>query len=218
MNKIRSDSILNRLTPDQREMVEGWLFIECVGYVETRDRVKRMWNVECSLSAVGRFYRRKVQLRTLDELDQADEAAEAVNGSKADVAKIRDAALKVIAKRLLERSMDDGDPKELTALGKLLADAEKRDLQRQRLKLAREKFEFNAARAALKQLPLMNELKEDELDREDDRMQAMRMRLCEGKVPNDPYFKKTRIERAKELAARAEVARQEVAPFLAEGL
>jgi hypothetical protein len=157
-------------------------------------------------------------LRTLDELDQADEAAEAVNGSKADVAKIRDAALKVIAKRLLNLAMDNGDPKELTALGKLLADAEKRDLQRQRLKLAREKYEFNAARAALKQLPLMNELKEDELDRQDDRMQAMRMRLCGGRVPNDPVFKKMRIERAKELAARAETARREVAPFLAEGL
>jgi hypothetical protein len=55
--------------------------------------------------------------------------------------------LKVIGQRLLEKAMGGGDMKELVALGRLMTDGERREIQRERLALAREKFEFEYMKA-----------------------------------------------------------------------
>jgi hypothetical protein len=67
--------------------------------------------------------------------------------------------------------------KELATLGRVLTQSEEREIQRGRLALAREKFEFKAAKAALKQLPLLDQMTQEDQEREDARMDAIRLAI-----------------------------------------
>jgi len=69
MSKIRCDSIWNGLTPEQRQTLEHWLFVENMGYKEASERAQKEWGVTGSSVSVGRFYRRVERERVLDELE-----------------------------------------------------------------------------------------------------------------------------------------------------
>ena len=60
MRKMRDDSTWNQLTPEQRETLEGWLFDENLGYVETLERVQKEFGLEATIASLGRYYRRRL--------------------------------------------------------------------------------------------------------------------------------------------------------------
>ena len=140
MSKMRSDSNWNELTPEQREALEHWLFEENLGYANVVERAKKEWGLDSSVSSVGRYYRRRRAERTVESLDEAAESAEAIEATAAKADKLRSAALKVLAQRFLEEAMEGGDGKVLARLGRVLLHHEEREIQRERLALAREKF------------------------------------------------------------------------------
>jgi len=84
---------------------------------------------------------------------------------------------------MLEKAMAGGDVKELAALGKLLTDGERREIQRERLALARERFEFSAAEAALAELPYAEQMTEEEVKAEDARLLVIKHRLFGKNLP-----------------------------------
>ena len=49
---MRDDSTCNRLTAEQREKLESWLFDENLGYVETLARVQKDFGVEATISSL----------------------------------------------------------------------------------------------------------------------------------------------------------------------
>ena len=49
---MRDDSTWNRLTAEQREKLESWLFDENLGYAETLARVQKDFGVEATISSL----------------------------------------------------------------------------------------------------------------------------------------------------------------------
>jgi hypothetical protein len=49
---MRDDSTWNRLTAEQREKLESWLFDGNLGYVETLARVQKDFGVEATISSL----------------------------------------------------------------------------------------------------------------------------------------------------------------------
>ncbi len=76
--------------------------------------------------------------------------------------------------------MEGCDIKELRTLGRLMADSEEREIRCRRLALAREKFEFKAAKAVWKQMPLLNQMLQEDEAREDERIDAIRLAIFGG--------------------------------------
>src|SRR5580658_4350172 len=68
MRKMRDDSTWNRLTPEQRETLESWLFDENLGYEKTLERVQTEFGLEATIASLGRFYRRRARERQAEEL------------------------------------------------------------------------------------------------------------------------------------------------------
>ena len=62
---------------------------------------------------------------------------------------MRVATLKVMSRRLFEPAIEANDLKELATLGRLMNQYEEREIQRGRLALARERWEFKASRRRL---------------------------------------------------------------------
>ena len=155
-------------------MFEEWLFEERVGYREAQERAQREWNVTGSLMSISRFYRRIEKERVIGDMDQALESSAEVAQNPAKVEGLWRSGLKVVAMQFFEKAMSRGDVKELTALGRLVSENEQREIQKGRLALARERFEFRAAKAALAQMPLMNRMRAEEDAREDARILAVK--------------------------------------------
>jgi len=183
MNKLRADSTWNELTSEQREKLDEWLFEEEVSYQEARERAQREWGIESSIASVGRYYRRGRNARMLEEMAETQATAKALNGTGLNMKTLRSSALKVIGKRLFEKAMDGCDVKELAALGRLVSEGEKREIQRARLALERERFEFSAAEAALAELPHVEEMTEEEVKLENARIEAIKRRLFGTDLP-----------------------------------
>jgi hypothetical protein len=68
-------------------------------------------------------------------------------------------------------------------LARIILEAERRQIQRERLELAREKFHFNAAEAALAELPHVGEMTAEEMEREKARVDGIINRLFGKEVP-----------------------------------
>jgi len=189
MSKIRSDSIWNSLPPEQREKLEHWLFVERIGYKEASERALKEWGVTGSETSVGRYYRRIQKERVVDELEEMAETAVEVNAAEGKLESLKSSTMKVVGMRMLQNVVARGDVKELALLGRVMTQSEEKEIQRGRLKLAREKFEFNAAKAVLKQLPLLEKMTQEDQEREDAKIDAIRLEIFGTPPPDfeDPW-------------------------------
>jgi hypothetical protein len=187
MSKIRSDSIWNSLPPEQRQKLEHWLFVERIGYKEASERAQKEWGVTGSETSVGRFYRRIEKERVVDELEEAAETATGLNAAEGKVESLKSSAMKVVGMRLLENVVARGDVKELATLGRVLSQSEEKEIQRGRLALAREKFEFNSAKAVLKQMQLLEKMAQEDQEREDAKIDAIRLAIFGSDPVDDNY-------------------------------
>jgi len=151
---MRDDSTWNRLTPEQRETLEGWLFDENLGYAKTLERVQKEFGMEATMASLGRFYRRRVRERQVEELVEAQAAASELNDLPVSVASLREAAVKLVGKAVLKLAGERPEELEqLVSFTKLLLESEDNDLRRSRLKLAEKYFDYEATTASLTELP-----------------------------------------------------------------
>ena len=170
MRKMRCDSTWNALTAEQRVRLDGWLFADNLGYRKIVERVKSEWGVTGTEDSLGRYYQRRATERAVAELRETAESAAEVSAAGGQVESLRSSSFKLIGKRLLETTLAKGSVNELAALGRLLLEQEEREIERGRLELAREKFQFKAAEAALAQLPKLNELSREDDERAEARL------------------------------------------------
>jgi pterin-4a-carbinolamine dehydratase len=61
----------------------------------------------------------------------------------------------------------------VASLAKVLLESERWEIQRERLALARERFQFDAAEAALAEIPRVSEMTEEEVKKEKERVQGI---------------------------------------------
>ncbi len=154
MRKMRDDSTWNQLTPEQREMLESWLFDENLGYAKTLERVQQEFGVETTIASVGRFYRRRARERQIEELVEAQAAADELNELPVSVAGLREAAVKLVGKAVLKLASEKpAELEQLASFTKLLLESEDNDIRRARLKLAEKYFDYEATAAAQEEWP-----------------------------------------------------------------
>ena len=177
MNKLRCDAIWNELTPEQREKIEEWLLKENLGVKEVHERAQKELGLGCSLSTIWRFHGLLLKLRSVDELGESQGAAEDVAGAGAKLDDLRSSSMKLIVARLLDKAMTRGDLKEISALGRLMLMHEEREIQRDRVDLSRERFQFKMSKAALEALPLLDEMSKDDEERELARIEAIKQKI-----------------------------------------
>jgi len=182
--KLRADSNWSGLSGEQRQTLERWLFEENLSYKETLERAKKEFGIEASLGSVQRFRRRVIKERTVAAMIEAEKSADEVTATTANLEKLRSSGWKVVGKQFLEKAMEGCDIKELKALGHLMAESEEREIRHARLLLAREKFEYRAAKAVLKHLPKLEQMRLEDEEREDARIDAIRLAIF-GRDPVD---------------------------------
>jgi hypothetical protein len=165
------------MRPEHRNIITTWLHNEGRSYRDVIYFAERELGIKLSLAAVSRFYYQGLQQQSIVELADAHEAAQEIQESPGDIETFRKSAMKMVHLRFLQKSMANADVQEIAVLGRIVAQAEEREIRRERVKLARDKFQFKAVRAALKLVPLAQKFKEEKLKREEEEMEAFARRL-----------------------------------------
>src|SRR5689334_16223996 len=68
MRKLRPDSTWNRLTPGQKQTLEGWLFDENIRYREALTRVLAQFGIKTSMRSLAEYYNRLARERWLRQV------------------------------------------------------------------------------------------------------------------------------------------------------
>ena len=185
MRKIRSNAMWNGLSAQEREILERWLFEEQLGYDQALERARSEFGFEGSVSSVRRFYHRMAELRMARDLAPDEDGASEEESLRAGMRALG----RLFAQQVTENPTA---VKEWRDMARLLLQSEanrlaeeRSDIWRGGLALAREKYEFDAAEAALKQLENREDLDAEELAREKARIQAIRERLYGRKLTQE---------------------------------
>jgi len=152
--KMRSDAVWNQLTAEQKEILDGWLFEERLGYAKIVARVAKEFGLKSTVSSLGMYFRRRAADRQGWEMVEARNLSETVNGLAGDIGHIRQAAVNLAGKVALRTAVEEPDKLEaLVALARVLLESEKNDLRRERIKQVDRQFEFQATMAAQEDIP-----------------------------------------------------------------
>jgi len=192
LNKLRSDATWSALSVDQRETIERWLFEDNLSCREIEKRAQSELGLTYSKSAISRLYQHLRFRRAFESLATAQANSTDVNAAAADLAALRSASRKLITARLLEKTMENAGASELHALARLILQSEDREIQRERVALARDRFQFKASQAALKVLPMLDEMTQEQEAMELARIEKIKLAIF-GSKPlsevNDPLSK-----------------------------
>ena len=224
MNKLRCDSTWAALAPPQKEALTRWLFEENLGYDAVLARVQKEFGLTASKTSLAGYYQTLAREHLCDEFSDAHATAASVLDAEAKLPALRDAALKLIGKKLLDCTLQRGTPRELPALANLLLCSEQHEIQHAWLALAREKFEFKAAKAALKALPLVNEMNQEDEARETARIEKIKLALfgrrlldqIESGCVLDPAKPFVSVDRASDVSTDTQTHTQQTHPITPE--
>jgi hypothetical protein len=142
MRKQRSDSMDSRLTPQSREVLERWLFVDKLSYTECQARLRAEFSVSCSLGALQNWYQHKAQDRLLDRIASGRHLAEAIDRDlRASAPALEDSAFNLLSQLAFQLATGDTpNIKDLTHLLQTL-------IKRKEWELDRDKFEHLRRRA-----------------------------------------------------------------------
>jgi len=145
--KPRSDSKLDSLNPELKEMLRGWLLDENLSYAAAKDRLLQDFNVRTSERALHKFYRsRCFVLRSSEAKAFAEEAVRIAKDSSQDYDEAIGALVKQRAFELAYAR--DGDLDALQIVTKILGDSAKLDLKRKDQLLAERRIALLEQKAA----------------------------------------------------------------------
>jgi hypothetical protein len=141
MRKMRADSTWARLTPEQLDLLDEWLFEQRLGYATALARAEKEFGLRASLSSMGRYYRFCAAERQVMGLVKAQKAAMELNAVTADKDDLRTAAVKLVGKAALKVDAEQPEQVEsLALLTNILLKSEENDIRRARVKLAEQQF------------------------------------------------------------------------------
>ena len=139
MNKPHNNSVFAKLTPEQLETLEDWLFEEKMSYEAAIERVQKEFGVAASASAVGRLYRRLETERSRRNLEHAvvmcRDAKEVVKAPEM----LQEGLLTLACKSAVELAVQSPERvKEFTALLRALTLAQAQEIKRRKFELEAE--------------------------------------------------------------------------------
>lgn len=126
------------MTVEQQKRIEHWLFTEHLSYAQTHARMREELRITCALSTIGPMYRHLKESRSNEREAILQKLTEVITEPGADIDGIRAGSLAVISKRLLDRAMARDNSDEIVALGRVMLRGEGREIQRDRVELARQ--------------------------------------------------------------------------------
>lgn len=183
MKKPRSDSKLLNLPEDQL----GWLCDQLLSGLpqhKVRALLEKEHGITTSNAALSRFYDAVCVPALLDRRRRAAGTANTMaEDAKQRPGEFTPAILDTLNSLVLTLSNSTNpDPEAIRDLYTLVLKAQKQQLSADQLKLLREKFEFDAAKAALAHLADLREIQRDGKLDDDAKLLAVRKRLF-GEVP-----------------------------------
>ncbi len=172
---------LAALSAEKRELLDTWLFDENLSFAEINKRTVKMWNLRLHNTTLTRYYRTNFQRRTLLRVADSARCANALmkqfEEHPADTYQL---VLKMAGQIAFEKSLvkkEDLDTRSIGELIKILIAARKEDLEIQKLRLERDKWEFDAARACREHVAELQAVTKDDYLDEDAQVLAIRRRL-----------------------------------------
>ena len=118
---MRSDSTWSALTTEQRDMLEGWLFEEHLGYREALERVQKEFGIAASMASLGRLYQQMANERMQKEFVEVKATAGQITESPLDWEQLAGAGMALVAKRLIQLAVESpGKVKEMGSLARVL--------------------------------------------------------------------------------------------------
>lgn len=139
MKKPRSDSKLDALSPQQKEMLREWLVDENLSYEKAQERLYQDFNVRTSVGALSRFYATQCfSLRSSEAKAFAEQVGQELLEAEPTFDKV---TLALVKKRAFEQAAArDGDMKTLEILAGIIGGSAKLQLKKEQLEFSREKF------------------------------------------------------------------------------
>jgi hypothetical protein len=178
MRKPRSDAKLMNLPEEQRSQLAEWL-LQGRPFHVVLGMVKESFHVSTSLGGLSHFYavecadaliaRRRRAVRTADEIAAAAEK---------DPGRFDKATIEALKQQAFELSIaPSANPKDVKALFSLVLKARDQDFDEKELALARERFEFDAAKSALEHVAALKQIAGNKTLCEQEKLDAVRKRL-----------------------------------------
>lgn len=187
MKKTRADAkLLNLPEPQQAALAE--MLLGGMPYHIAREVAAKPppdgFGVRVSLSAFTPFWQEVCVPHLLARRSRALTAANAIGTAAAGSGKRFDAAfIDGLKQRAVEIFLQPNpEPDEIAAVVGQALKAQDMELKREQIALARDKFEFDAAAAALKELPALRAIAQDNGLDDGAKLQAVRQRLF-GDLP-----------------------------------
>lgn len=179
MRKPRSDSkLLSQLTEEQQAQLSDWL-LSGMPYHAVIPMVKEKFAVDTSLGALSSFWDSYCSValiaRRRRAVTTADEVAEEAQSRPGQWDK---ATIDALKQQAFELSISPGaNPGDVKKLFSLVLKARDQDLSEERIKLEREKFEYDAAKAALKHVKEIRDIAMNRSFNAAEQVQAVRRRM-----------------------------------------
>jgi hypothetical protein len=178
-----------KMSPEQREQLEKWLFDEQLSYLKTIERCKDAFGIEVPMTGIRNFYRHNQQQRTVRRLAESTKFAKMFEKKFAkNPKKIYHALLNIVGQAAFDEMLnapEGGTPD----MGRVhhamdLLEAAQKDLREDdKLVFDREKWEFDATEACLKQLPELKVISDTPGISYKEKIQQVRLRLF-GTAPD----------------------------------
>lgn len=172
------DKLRTKLDDAQQAQLVDWL-LSGMPYHQARELVEKEFGVTVAVSAFSSFWQAccvpHLLVRRRRAVSTANEVAEAAaqNPGQFDQATID--ALKQQAFNLA--ISPNSNPKDVKALFSLVLKARGQDLDEEELRLSRDKFEFDAAESALKDVQALRRISSDSKLNHKEKIEAVRARL-----------------------------------------
>ena len=184
MSKPRSDAKLLNLPEGQLAQLSDWL-LAGLPYHKVQELVKTTFSVETSLAALSNFYgtvccpaliaRRRQAVSTADEISKA---------ALAKPGNFDTATIDALKQKAFELSISPlADPRDVKNLFGLVLKARDQEIDAQQLSLARDKFQFDAAKAALAKLADLREIANNKGLSDEAKLTQARLKLF-GDIPD----------------------------------
>jgi hypothetical protein len=142
------------------------------------DHIRSQWGINASKGALCRYYQALQRERMCDNLDDVKSTLKTAKGAKLDLSELREGVLTMMSKKVVDAALEAGDDsKDLARLTGLLLEHGQQQIQLNWFNLAREKFKFKAAEEVLKVLPMAEEIKKEDMEREKARLEAIMVKL-----------------------------------------
>lgn len=181
MSKPKSNSILDKLAPNQLAQLEDWLFVEKISYKDAAARLLADCDCSCAPSSLSAWYQRTAQRRMLDRIAASrstqNEVLEKFKANPADTyAALLDMAGQIAFDKAFQ-SEKELDAETIFNFTKLVMSGRKQAMDQQALDLARDKFQFDAAKACLAKIDSIKSIRANATLDQNAKIEQIRLQL-----------------------------------------